>query len=216
MRHWALIIMLMSTPAFAQDWGSISVRDVGRDDDGVNWIGLEIQLAEGWKTYWEYAGQNGLDPEITLSQDGEEIESDIHWPMPHLFVADDLPSVGYKENLVVPIAFKGDGKIDIDVSMGVCETVCVPVQGTYDVNAQSGYSIEQYILKGTTVAPEAEACVRDLDALAALENDGYWMVIDERGGEIVQSFSERDAASYEAPVAIYALHEDEVEPLACS
>ncbi len=207
------IWLLMMIPLCAQavDWGQARLLDGGQDDDGVFWMGFEIELNEGWKTYWQYAGQNGLDPEIILSLDGEEIPSEVHWPKAHLFLADDLPSVGYKEHVIVPISFEVPlgAKVDFEAYLGVCETVCVPVQVQYDFAATGGYSFDQVFIREQPTPDDAPLCDWSKADLAKLDASQYWMFVDETG------YIDHQAPEGFSKGAIYALSEDDVAAVDC-
>ncbi len=212
----ALITLLILSPLAlqAQDWGSANLRDVGRDEEGLNWIAIELELNEGWKTYWQYAGQNGLDPAITLSQNETPIEAQIHWPEPHLFLTDGLPAIGYKGDLLIPISFRAEGNVDIEADIGVCQTQCAPALLEFKVNAQNGYSIEQYILKGLETSPEPVFCSWDFDTLKSLDANKYYLFIEQSGDQ--DSIIEHQAPEEFNQGAIYALSEDEITPIECS
>ncbi len=208
-RNLCLIFALLPKLALAADWGQLSLMDVGRDEDGENWIGLKFEMNDGWKTYWKYAGQNGLDPIIEVTQDGEAVTSSTHWPEPHLFIADGLPSVGYKGEFVLPISLVADGEVQIHIDFGVCETVCVPVTSDFSYHAQAGYSIEQYILKGAPKAKEAAVCDWKADDLSALDPEKYWMFVEDTG--FIAHYAPEDFSNG----AIYELHAEGIKPLPC-
>ena len=66
-------------------------------------LGLDVELAEGWKAYWRSPGEVGLPPEI--SWDGSEnlVSAQMLWPAPERFTAFGIENFGYKTRVVLPI-----------------------------------------------------------------------------------------------------------------
>lgn len=90
---------------------------------------LEIRLKPGWKTYWIDPGDSGVPPSLDIL--GEETAgAQLHFPAPLRF--DDGYSVwaGYDRSVVLPFTLDADtsGPIRARVFLGICETICVPVQ----------------------------------------------------------------------------------------
>ncbi|MFM9785584.1 protein-disulfide reductase DsbD domain-containing protein, partial [Streptomyces scabiei] len=73
-------------------------------------LGLDVELAEGWHTYWRSPGAAGLPPQLdwTASQnDKDNIDSaSLLYPAPTRYVAYGLETVGYKNHVVFPIDVK--------------------------------------------------------------------------------------------------------------
>ena len=58
-------------------------------------LGLEFQLAPGWKIYWRTPGEAGLPPSLTLGlADGRELATEISWPVPMRFDAFGFDKIG--------------------------------------------------------------------------------------------------------------------------
>ena len=94
-------------------------------------LGLDVELAEGWKAYWRSPGEVGLPPEI--SWDGSEnlVSAQMLWPAPERFTAFGIENFGYKTRVVLPIqaVLETAGQsatLQARVSLLACSTVCVP------------------------------------------------------------------------------------------
>ena len=101
--------------------------------------GVEIQLADGWKTYWRSPG-DGLATEIDMSASENVAEARILWPVPKRFDgAGGVTSYGYKHSVVLPILLKPSNPnkavfLRAELVYGVCADICIPVEGTAELN----------------------------------------------------------------------------------
>lgn len=102
--------------------------------DGTIWLGLEIALEPGWATYWRNPGEAGIPPEITFSGSLNLGAADVEFPVPARFDEAGSTVIGYTAPVVLPIrATLADLSLPLSItaaiSLGVCNKICVPVQG---------------------------------------------------------------------------------------
>lgn len=107
-------------------------RNNGLDDAGHAELGVQIRLAEGWKTYWREPGEAGLPPRLDWSASDNLADARIAYPAPHRFRSFGLTSLGYAGDVVFPIDVRAtdrDRAIDarVAVEFMVCERICVPM-----------------------------------------------------------------------------------------
>jgi DsbC/DsbD-like thiol-disulfide interchange protein len=131
-------VLLAGSPALAQFAGRsaedvvrVSLVEGWRLEDGRHMAGIHIALAPGWKTYWRAPGEGGV-PTVLRLRSAEGITGmAIHWPRPEVFFANGIRSIGYRDDVVLPVEFAltGDGphRLEGRVDMGVCLDVCMPV-----------------------------------------------------------------------------------------
>lgn len=98
---------------------------------GTRMAALHLVLAPGWKTYWRAPGDSGIPPSFNWSGSGNLRGVSYHWPSPTVFTSFGVRSIGYADELVLPIELhpKQSGKpirLRGEVDLGVCETICVP------------------------------------------------------------------------------------------
>lgn len=99
---------------------------------------LQVQLNDGWKTYWRDPGDAGVPPQFDLTG-SENLElANLQFPAPHRF--DDGTSVwaGYKQPVSIGVDLtRADAtkamRLKGSVFLGVCEKICVPVKVEFDV-----------------------------------------------------------------------------------
>lgn len=134
--------LILAGPACAasSDWQHVegaSIRVVAERDGGQGEplrAVLQIDLEEGWKTYWADPGDAGVPPSITASDTGDVEGVEVLYPPPKRF--DDGYSVwaGYDSSVALPVLLHrsaASGPIGLSVFLGVCETICIPVQAEF-------------------------------------------------------------------------------------
>ena len=106
------------------------------DDDGRVRGALEIRLKPGWKTYWVDPGDAGVPPMLDIAG-GTAVE--IGFPAPKRF--DDGYSVWAGYDHPVALAFTVDPgpaglgrNMRAEAFLGLCETICVPVQASFTID----------------------------------------------------------------------------------
>lgn len=104
----------------------------GPDADGLVRGALAVELEPGWKTYWLAPGEAGLAPIFDFSaSDGLDGTPTLSLPVPH--VTDDGFSTSnvYSEPMAVAFTAQARGgtpRLDLALTIGLCETICIPVQ----------------------------------------------------------------------------------------
>jgi len=99
--------------------------------DGAVRLGLDFQLADGWKIYWRAPGDAGLPPEIDWTGSTNLKLGAISWPVPERFVFAGLQTFGYEGEVVLPVAVERVTKGDVlnlkaSVDFLTCGSLCVP------------------------------------------------------------------------------------------
>ncbi len=135
-------------PAIAQGVGNLvqlEVLDGGRTAKGTYQGALHLTLKEGWKTYWRAPGDAGIPPQFNWTGSGNIADIEITWPAPHVFDQNGLRSVGYEDQLVLPVEItpKNPAKsvrLRGEMDLGVCKDVCVPGKLDFDhtLDAKAG------------------------------------------------------------------------------
>lgn len=116
------------------------------DADGRMRGALQIELQPGWKTYWIDPGDAGVPPSVALSVDGRPGAVEIGYPIPGRH--DDGYSVwaGYDHPvsfaLTIDAPAPAGGPLEFAVFLGVCETICIPLQATLTVQPGDAASSE--------------------------------------------------------------------------
>jgi DsbC/DsbD-like thiol-disulfide interchange protein len=130
-------------PALASPWAveeSVRMRLVagGVDKPGGArelYAGLEIQLADGWKTYWRNPGSSGVPPRVETTGSENVAGAELMFPAPHRIKDRDGDTIGYKQQVVLPIRLTladpaRPATLKVAAEIGICRDVCIPVQPT--------------------------------------------------------------------------------------
>lgn len=107
--------------------------------------GLEIALADGFKTYWRQAGDSGVPPMFDFA--GSEALSTlaVSFPFPERF--DDGAggkAWGYKQSVILPISGvieRRDYRLSLTLDFAVCGTMCIPLNGKLELSPATGRTI---------------------------------------------------------------------------
>ena len=99
---------------------------------GING-GVEIELAEGWKTYWRMPGEAGVPPQFAWDGSGNLSGVQVSYPAPKRIPEAGAETIGYKSRVVFPFAAKAavPGKpvlLKLEAEFGICKEICVPAQ----------------------------------------------------------------------------------------
>lgn len=94
-------------------------------------LGLEINLKDGWYTYWRMPGDNGLAPKFDWTASENVKRVDISWPAPSRFTMMDMHSFGYKNRVVLPLQITPEKpdmptRLDVKIDIVVCHEICIP------------------------------------------------------------------------------------------
>lgn len=152
MRHALLIVAFVATafPASAlaassawleTDGGRVRLLTSGTpDEQGVVRGALQIDLKPGWKTYWRDPGGSGVPPTLDVSGSRDIASAELSFPPPQRFKDEYSNWAGYKHSVALPVKFVTRGssqatRIEARVFLGVCETICIPIQGQLVVEA---------------------------------------------------------------------------------
>lgn len=128
-------LMAVAVPANAQsnidDLVQIDVLDGGETPRGTYMTAFRLTLSDGWKTYWRAPGDAGIPPQFKWQGSRNVGDVVISWPAPHVFNQNGMQSIGYYDQLVLPVEItpakagqpvRLKGKMEI----GICKDVCIP------------------------------------------------------------------------------------------
>lgn len=92
---------------------------------------IKLTLAPGWKTYWRSPGDTGIPPQFDWSRSRNLHSVGITWPAPNVYREDGVVTIGYKNELVLPITIAPQKhgspiKINTTLDIGICSDICIP------------------------------------------------------------------------------------------
>lgn len=94
-------------------------------------LGLQFLMQPGWKIYWRSPGTAGFPPEADWSESANLSTVDMAWPAPSRFMIFGLESLGYKDEVVLPLTVRPQNpgqavSLRAEVNYLTCKELCVP------------------------------------------------------------------------------------------
>ena len=106
-------------------------------------IGLEYELKDGWKTYWQSPGEGGFPQEIKWNNSKNIKSLEILWPLPKNFEITGIQSIGYENKVIFPLKIilenpNQNTSIILDINYLTCKDICIPGNAFLELNLPSG------------------------------------------------------------------------------
>ncbi|MBW8640137.1 hypothetical protein K1W69_23280 [Hoeflea sp. WL0058] len=107
-------------------------------EDGVILAILDVDLLPGWKTYWRDPGDAGIPPQLDFAKSANIETAETKFPAPERIDDGYAVWAGYTYPVAFPIRLDQreagtQSVIDVNVFMGICEKICIPVQAEFNV-----------------------------------------------------------------------------------
>ena len=95
------------------------------------YIGVRLEMQEGWHTYWENPGDSGSPFDATWEVAEGVIVENVEWPTPITIPYPPLMTFGYEGDVVFPFkvfrAIDSDlSSITVDFNFLICADICIP------------------------------------------------------------------------------------------
>jgi DsbC/DsbD-like thiol-disulfide interchange protein len=122
--------------------------------------GVEIDLADGWKTYWRMPGEAGIAPLFDWSGSHNVAEIELRWPAPRRYHDASGETIGYAERVIFPITVRPENpeqpvNLALQLDYAVCKDICIPAR----------VELSQVLDRSTAMSSPAAAVIRRFDAL---------------------------------------------------
>jgi len=94
-------------------------------------LGLHFKLNPGWKIYWRSPGDAGFPPVPDWSKSNNLKSASLQWPAPKRFSILGLETLGYKDEVVLPLTVeRADVSKPLNIAGNVryltCSDICIP------------------------------------------------------------------------------------------
>ena len=135
------------------------------------WVGLRQTIRPKWHTYWKNPGESGLPTEISWTLPPGAKADPIVWPAPTLFDISGVINYGFKDEAMLlvritpPADLAGPLKLAAEANWLVCEDVCIPEEGKFELTLPSAAS--------ATPAPPATRALFE-QARRAIPTESPW------------------------------------------
>jgi thiol:disulfide interchange protein len=155
LKVWLFALVLAAPAAFALSGSTVAtdnvkarlvseVKAVGPGQ--VFWVALELNIRDGWHTYWRNPGDSGEATKLTWQLPPGFTAGDIVWTTPHRFEIAPLVNYGYAKHAMhlVQITAPKDLKAGTPVTLAakaswlVCSDVCIPEDAALQLQLPAG------------------------------------------------------------------------------
>ncbi|MEO4043602.1 protein-disulfide reductase DsbD domain-containing protein [Hoeflea sp. CAU 1731] len=118
--------------------GRVRLTALPPSEDGVIRAILDVDLLPGWKTYWRDPGDAGIPPQLDFAKSANVEAAEVKFPAPARIDDGYAVWAGYTYPVAFPIRLDQEeagiqSVIDVNVFMGICEKICIPVQAEFSV-----------------------------------------------------------------------------------
>jgi thiol:disulfide interchange protein len=113
--------------------------------DGVQpgskfWLGLSLEHAPHWHTYWKNSGDSGLPTTLEFQLPAGLKTGEIAWPLPHKIPVGTLANFGYENTVLLPVPvtvgqdFAGrEVLVQLRANWLVCRRECIPEEAELSI-----------------------------------------------------------------------------------
>ncbi|MEO0753386.1 MAG: thioredoxin family protein [Pseudomonadota bacterium] len=170
-----LAVASLSRPAAADPYDAghalvdlVSEREVAVAGETI-YLGLNLELDEGWHVYWRNPGDAGLPP-VLVWEDGSALagttEGDgFTWPMPELLpvLPGEIMDYGYSGEVTLPFAYQVPDTISGSVQFSgladylICKDICIPESAPVSFTLEIGDTQVPDTAGGALIAAAFEA-----------------------------------------------------------
>lgn len=140
--------------------------------------GVEVKLANGWKTYWRYPGDSGVPPQFDFTRSRNVKLVTVSWPAPHRFSEGGENLIGYKGELILPLRIVPDDpnkpvELELKLDYAICEKLCIPVEAQAALTLAGGASARDAALAAAeSRVPRPAALGEGSPAIRAIARNG--------------------------------------------
>lgn len=111
---------------------SVSMQLTGQQDPALKTVNvlLQVNLQEGWKTYWRSPGEGGTAPQFNWSASTNVKDVKWSWPAPKRYPVLGVDTLGYKNQVQFPITLvlndmRQKTNLQGTLTLASCTNICV-------------------------------------------------------------------------------------------
>jgi DsbC/DsbD-like thiol-disulfide interchange protein len=151
---------------------------------GSRLVGVELELAEGWKIYWRMPGDAGVPTTFDWKASTNAAAVKVRYPRPVRMSEAGVQVIGYKKAVLFPLEVTpaDPGRpvgLKIALEFGICHDICIPVATTLELTLTPGGAAG----KGDAVKAALERVPRS--AAERRKTDPWWKRVarvDDKAG----------------------------------
>ncbi len=154
---WAQAPLSWQTPAAEVRTAEVAARLLAWAPQGIApgkpvWLGVQLEHAPGWHTYWKNPGQAGMATHMQWQLPPGWSAGDVHWPAPERFTVGDLVNLGYDGTvlLAAPVqisalpAHADTVTVAVQARWLACRAECLPQQADLQLQLPLGQPLAEH------------------------------------------------------------------------
>jgi DsbC/DsbD-like thiol-disulfide interchange protein len=136
-----------------------------RPGGGTRLAGMEIVMAEGWKTYWRTPGDAGVPPQFDWSGSSNVADVTVLYPAPKRMAEAGGEVIGYKHAVLFPIQVTPQDAtqpviLKLSLEIGICREICVPATANLELALPPATTQAAKSAESDAIAAEVEKVPR--------------------------------------------------------
>ena len=134
--------MLLANPVDTGHAKASLITNLQSSNQESFYVGVRLQMQDGWHTYWENPGDSGSPFEANWSKDEGVIVENVQWPTPITIPYPPLMTYGYEGDIVFPFqVFRSQETelktISVDFNFLICADICIPESASLSLDLTS-------------------------------------------------------------------------------
>ena len=134
--------MLLANPVNTGHAKASLITNLQSSNQESFYVGVRLQMQDGWHTYWENPGDSGSPFEANWSTDEGVIVENVQWPTPITIPYPPLMTYGYEGDIVFPFqVFRSQETelktISVDFNFLICADICIPESASLSLDLSS-------------------------------------------------------------------------------
>ena len=134
--------MLLANPVDTGHAKASLITNLQNPNQESFYVGVRLQMQDGWHTYWENPGDSGSPFEANWSTDEGVIVENVQWPTPITIPYPPLMTYGYEGDIVFPFqVFRSQETelktISVDFNFLICADICIPESASLSLDLSS-------------------------------------------------------------------------------
>ncbi len=151
----------------------------------IYYLGIKINLDDGWKTYWKNPGDAGSGINLKIENQKNILDYKILYPFPKSYMDHGVKTIGYENEVIFPIELQIKEKAkkiyaDINIEYLICKEICIPMNEKRIINYQIKKKISQNkeILEYLERVPKSELGIIKFKEVFARDKNTFFVVLN--------------------------------------
>ena len=151
----------------------------------IYYLGIKINLDDGWKTYWKNPGDAGSGINLKMENQKNILDYKILYPFPKSYMDHGVKTIGYENEVIFPIELQIKEKAkkiyaDITIEYLICKEICIPINEKRIINYQIKKKISQNkeILEYLERVPKSELGIIKFKEVFARDKNTFFVVLN--------------------------------------